>query len=200
MKKSVLLLLLCCSLFEMSAQTLTGFYGFRFGCSVDSIKKVMLAKPGCLLDQKYSNENLLIFGGTSFAGREVVLMKFSFINGKFHTGSVYFDPKMESKTISFYKEIRDELNEKYFKSKQDFEIYKTPYEKGDGYTESAIKLGKATFATYWSFKNPKQKSDEGNNIISLEINERLRVVLAYQDGVLFSESAEKDKSKNFKDY
>ena len=160
----------------------------------------MLAKPECKIDQKNSNEALLVFTGISFAGRNTLFISFDFINRKFHTGSVYFDAGLESKVIDYYTEIKNELNEKYYKSILDFELYKEPYKKGDGYTESAIKLGKATFSTYWTFKNAKQKSDEENNSIALVINERLRVVLSYQDGVLITEAIEKVKSKNLKDY
>lgn len=197
MKNFILIILLLVSVNSFS-QTLDGFFGMKFGSSKESIKKIMLEKPGCNFDTKHSTEDILIFNGLKFAGRDIQFMLFSFTNNKFHTSRVVLVSELESKTVELYNEIKGELNEKYFTTKSDYEFYKSPYEKGDGYTESAIKLGKAEFSAFWKFKNPN--SPEGQNIISLEINPSLSISLGYQDGVLIKEVVSKTKEKNYKDY
>lgn len=197
MKNFVLIFLLFVSVKSFS-QTLDGFFGMKFGSSMDSIKKVMLSKPGCKFDTKNSTDDCLIFDGLKFAGRDIGFMMFSFTNNKFHTSKVALISELESKTVDLYKEIKAELNEKYFTTKSDYEFYKSPYEKGDGYTESAIKLGKAEFSSYWEFKNPFSTTEK--NIISLVIKPSLTILIGYQDGILINEVVSKSKEKNFKDY
>jgi len=185
--------------FSSYSQTLEKFYGFRFGTTVDSVKKGMLSKPGCKIDPE-SSKDLLIFSGVNFAGRDVLIICFAFVNNKLHTGSVYISPRLESGILDLYNQIRTELNEKYYFSTEFYESYKYPYEKEDGHTITAIKLGKAKFSTYWKFKNPKSESEEDQNLISLRITENLSVKIIYQDGVLINEAVDQQKKENYKDY
>lgn len=198
--KTIILLVFMAISTVSNGKTLDVFFGFRFGCSMDSIKKGMLMKPGCTIDSKNSNETRLVFDNVKFAGRDASFMSFSFINNKFHTGAVSIAPNLKSQIIDLYNEIKSELNEKYFVTKDDFEIYKSPYEKGDGYYETAIKLGKASFSSYWMFENPKSNKEDQKNTISLKITETLNISIKYQDGILIDEAVDKSKAKNFKDY
>jgi len=199
MKTITLLVLMAIPIISYS-QTLDGFFGFRFGCSMDSVKKEMLIKPGCSLIDKYSSENMLAFEGMKFAGRDATYMIFGFINNKFHTGSVLISPNLKSKIIELYSDIQGELNEKYYKTTKVYENYTSPYEKGDGYYETAIKLGKADFSSFWKFVNPKSNKEDQKNSISLKITPTLNVSIKYQDGILIDEAVDKSKAKNFKDY
>jgi len=198
MKNAIVFLLLIVSTNSYS-QSLDSFFGMKFGCSPDSVKKVMLAKPGTSLMQGSRND-FLMFSGLKFAGRNTERISFSFINNKLHTGKVGFKSNLESKTLELYNEIKDELNQKYFKTKQDYEIYKYPFTKGDGHFETAVSSGKASIASFWEFKNPKAKVKEDNNSISLQITETFLIALCYQDGVLIGQAIDNDNKKNFKDY
>lgn len=180
-------------------QGIEGFMGIKFGTSIDVVKKTMLSKPGCTLDNKYSDTNHLVFDGIKFAGRETLFIRFEFVDKKFHTATAFFKPNLSSKTIDLYNEIKSEINEKYYITEEDFEIYRSPYEKGDGYTESAIRLGKASFSAFWKYKNTNTTEDV-NNYIALEINENLNIELSYQDGVLVKISSQRKKAKNNTDY
>jgi hypothetical protein len=199
MKKVLFIVILLMFSTLIFAQSLDGFLGLRFGTTADSVKKIMLAKPGCKLGVK-STKDVLMFTDCKFAGRGATLIVFRFINNKFHTGRVFLSPSLDSKIVELFNTVKGELNERYYTTTQDYERYDYPYEKGDGYYESAIKLGKAHFSAYWDFTNPKSENKEDNNIISLEIDEDMYVIIGYQDGALIKEAVEAQKSKDYKDY
>lgn len=184
----------------MNGQILEAFLGIKFGSSLESVKEVMLAKPNCILDSENSDCNQLFFEGVKFAGREVLFISFKFIDDKFHTAYVLIRPKLESQTIDLYTEIKDEINTKYFITVEDYESYKTPYEKDDGYTETAIELGKASFSAYWKFKKLTSVYDDLDNYITLGITEGLNIQICYQDGELINLAVEREKAKNSDDY
>jgi hypothetical protein len=199
MKTSLLSLLLSFSTFCFS-QSLEGFLGFKFGLDADSIKKVMLAKPGCKIDQENSKKDLLIFKGLKFGGRDAQFISFEFVNDKFHTGTVMINSAIDFKTVGLYNEIRTDLNTKYFNASKTVESYDLPYKKGDGNTEVAIKLGKANFSSFWYFKNPKSNKKDIVNSIAVSITFKMQIKIVYQDGVLYNEAQELMKKKNVQDY
>ncbi len=180
-------------------QNIESFLGIKFGTSIDSVKRIMLSKPGCLIDKKNSDSTQLVFDGVKFAGRETVLMQFKFVNKRFHTGIAFIKPRLTSQTVELYNTIKGEVNEKYYTTSEDFETYKSPYEKGDGYTESAIKLGKAIFEAYWKSKKNSQTEDE-DNYICVEITDGLLIKISYQDGALVKIASSQDKAKKSLDY
>ena len=182
-----------------SGQNIDGFMGMKFGSSSDVVKKIMLDKPDCTLDKKNSTITRMVFDGIRFAGRKTLFVALSFIDDKLFNGSAYFKPDLESKTLDLYNEMREEINEKYYSTEFDFETYKSPYAKGDGHTEMAIKLGKANFAAFWTGKDPTTGVAD-SNAISLEISESLFIVLNYQDGKLARLNTIKTKEKNSADY
>lgn len=196
--KTLVLLILFIAHTNAFAQSLDKFYGFRFGCSSDSVKKAMLLKPGCTFNSENSTSTKLIFEGVKFAGRKTMFIMFSFINNKLHSGNVYIMPELSSEIIELYSKIKDELNEKYYKSEKDFEMYMYPFKKTDGDFETAIKAGKTKIMTFWMFKNPKSETQQ--NGISIEITNKMYIVIEYQDGVLAGEEIDKIKKKNFSDY
>jgi hypothetical protein len=182
-------------------QTLEGFLGIKFGLSADSIKKVMLLKPGCKFDQDNSKKDLLVFKGITFAGREVQFVSFEFVNNKFYTGATVTTPSPNDfKILNLYKDIRSDLNTKYFNASKTVETYDSPYKKGDGNTETAIKLGKTNITSYWYFKNPKSNRKDIVNSIVLSITYKMTIKIVYQDGVLNNEAVEMSKKKNVQDY
>lgn len=176
-------------------QKLERFYGMRFGSSTDSIKNVMLQK-GYKLNSELSNNDNLIFSNCSnckFAGKNAPNMLFRFVNDKFYYGTVVLFPEdLTMNPISFYKEVRDEINEKYFTTNETYEKYEYPYKSGDGNEIMAIKEGKAEIRTFWNFSN--------ENLISLSITKEVYVVLEYLDDKLSLEASEQWKKSKLNDY
>jgi len=183
----------------MNESTRDAFLGLKFGASVEHVKETILAKPGCVLDIENSDNENIIFNGLKFAGRETLLIMFRFIDNKFHTAHVFIKPKLESHIIDLYNEIKDEINDKYYITEEDYETYKFPYEKNDNYTETAISLGKASFSSFWKFKN-RDTSENIYNYITLDITENLDIRVCYQDGILAELYMTKQKEKNQADY
>jgi hypothetical protein len=183
----------------MNESTLDAFLGLKFGASIEHVKEIMIAKPDCVLDFENSDNENIIFNGLKFAGRETLLIMFKFINNKFHTAYVFIKPKLESYVIDLYTGIKNEINDKYYITEEDYETYKFPYEKNDGYAETAISLGKASFTSFWKFKN-RDTSENIYNYITLDITENLDIRVCYQDGFLAELYINKQKEKNQADY
>lgn len=183
----------------MNELILDAFLGFKFGTSMEHVKEIMLAKPECVVDFENTDNENIIFNGLKFAGRETVFIIFKFFDNKFHTAYVFIKPKLESYVINLYTEIKDEINHKYYITEEDYETYKFPYEKNDNYTETAISLGKASFSSFWKFKN-RDTFENIYNYITLDVTENLDIRICYQDGILAELCMAKQKEKNQADY
>lgn len=174
---------------------LNGFLGIDFGSTQEIVIEKLLTRTGCVLDHDNSDENALFFNGLRFAGRETLFVMVRFYENSFAKASVFIRPKLEAHTINWYLEIKEEINAKYFISQEDYEIYESPYEKDDGYVETAISLGKAKFSCFWAFKD--------NNVedyISVRINEDMHIVLSYENGHLMELLVSKNKAQDNLDY
>lgn len=189
-------------LFTTSAlgQSLEGCMGIKFGSSQDIVKKSMLAKPGCRLSTTLSGKDILIFTNVQFAGHRTIGIHFYFIDGKLHSASVIVQADLESQVIDLYNTIREEINSKYYPTKLYEEKYTSPYEKGDAQTETAIKLGKASFASYWKFKNTAYPSEDMDDCIFLDITKQLYIKIRYQNTFLFKIAYDRLKEKINADY
>lgn len=180
----------------MNNLRLNGFLGIEFGCSQQIAKEKLASKTESILDSENSDQDTLLYNGVKFAGRETELVLLLFFEGKFCKGVVFIKPKLESMIVETYRQIRDEINGKYYLSESDYETYISPYEENDGYTELAISLGKANFSCFWNFENP-----EGlDNYISLEINENLQIKIGYENGNLMDLLVKKNQERNSLDY
>jgi len=161
-------------------QKLDGFLDIKFGSSIDVVKKVMLARPGCFINEKRSDSSYLFFDGVSFGGRETLFISFKFLKNNFHTATVFIRPAFEQKTSDLYIDVKAELETKYFKSKKNPSPNKP-------------------FGLLWDFKNTNSKADIYNTI-SLDITEAMNIELIYQDGVLVLPILKAQKAKNNSDY
>jgi hypothetical protein len=180
----------------MNNLKLNGFLGIDFGVSQQILKEKFSSKTGGILDTENSDSETLFFNDANFAGRETELILFLFFKDKFCKASVIIRPKLESKIVEIYKQIKDEINEKYYVSETDYETYHYPYEEGDEMTETAISLGKAEFSCFWNFKN----SDFLDNYISLAINENMYISIDYEDGELMKQFVDRKKQQDALDY
>ncbi len=181
----------------MENLSLNSFLGIDFGSTQEVAKNKMLSRASCTLDEKNSTDTVMYFYGVTFAGRDTSFVMLLFVNGKFSKAAVYIKPKLDAFTIRTYQEIKEELNAKYFKTIDDFELYDEPYQENDGYTETGISVGKVKFSSFWSFKDSK---DGEEDFISLRISEELDIIINYEDGDLTKELVNKIKDQDSEDY
>lgn len=87
--------------------------------------------------------------------------------------------------VDVYRDLRGTLTGKYGQPSNTYEFYSKPYYEGDGYQEQAIRLGKATFATFWG------------STLSLEVTDRLAVQVTYE-GPGWSTEGERRKASSRK--
>jgi hypothetical protein len=199
MKKMCLFLLfVLVSSANLFAGTLDGVLGLKFGSSREDVRQVMLKRADFPLDKANSTNDDVLYGAGKFAGRDVEVLYLQFVNNKLYSIAFFIPVDLESRLIDTYNEIQSELNEKYYESEEIIENYKEPYEKGDGYAETAIKIGKATFLTRWKFDS--SSNNEYYNMITVGITTTMQILLIYKDGALDKVASEKNKAKKLDDY
>lgn len=110
----------------MSNLKLDSFLNIPFGTSSEKVKNLLTERAGCIFDEENSGLDNLLFNGIKFAGRETLLISLLFFDGKFCKALVFIQPNLEAQTVSLYQEIKAEINNKYFVSKQDYETYIYP--------------------------------------------------------------------------
>lgn len=175
---------------------LKNFLGIDFGESRESVKEKMLSRENCYFDEENSSNQFQFFKGVKFAGRETDFIMLLFYENKFCKSAIFIKPKLQSQIVQLYQDIKSEINNKYYKTDDDFEHYEYPYEKNDGHIETAISLGKANFSSYWVF--PDQ--DGIDDFITLKITEDFDVVINYEDGNLTGKMVDENNEENSLDY
>ncbi len=159
-------------------QNLDGVMSIKFGSSIDVVKKAMLARPGCFINEKRSDSSYLFFDGVNFGEREALFVSFKFYKNKFYSASVYIRPAFEQKLADLYTDLKTELEAKYFKAKD----------------YSKVPLG-----LLWEFKNKNSKENIFNSIV-MEVTETMNIKLTYEDGLLILRVLKIQKAKSNSDY
>ena len=93
----------------------------------------------------------------------------------------------DSEARSAYRDIRESLIEKYGQPNHTFETYSRPYFKGDGYEDTAIKVGKLSISTYWLAG--------ASAALSIAITKQLSLILSYE-GPQWGEEVARRKAKS----
>jgi hypothetical protein len=176
---------------------LNGFLGIEFGTSTEKAKEILLSREGVLFDNENSSDEALFFNGVTFAGRKTSYVFLLFVDNRFAKALVTLNPRIESRVIDMYKDIKSEINTKYFCAQDDFEIYEEPYFKDDVDFENGIRVGKITFSAYWSFENITNQTED---FISLRINEDMEIIISYESGYLTNIMVERKRKENQNDY
>lgn len=86
---------------------------------------------------------------------------------------------------STYARMRNSLIEKYGTPTNDFHFFSQPYYEGDGYEETAISVGKGTFAVFWI--------RPGNGNLTLEISKALALNVEYESPAYHAEKVRRDQ-------
>lgn len=175
---------------------INGFLNISFGENKQSTIEKIKERNG-ILDLDNSTDDSLIFDNLKFAGRETIFSAFHFIDDEFCRAMVFLKANLESRTIELYQQIKEEITQKYYITNQDFENYQYPYEKNDGHTETAISMGKASFSSFWRFKNDKATEDD---YISIKIDENFHIIVIYENGRLMNKYEINKNTNNFQDY
>jgi hypothetical protein len=79
---------------------------------------------------------------------------------------------------SMYSRMKEVLTAKYGPPTQALEFFTSPYYKGDGFEDQAIRLGKGHFDVFWSTP-PESRDTEGDDLW-LGITDRLAVRIQYE--------------------
>lgn len=180
---------------NMKNQKLNGFLGIPFGSNKELVIEKLIEKNGTL-DEENSNKDALFVNGITFGGRQTEVLLLTFFENQFCKAVVIIKPKLESKVVETYKQIKNEITGKYYVSDKDIEAYHLPFMQNDGYTESAISLGKAIFSCYWTFGDSEILED----YISVSINEDLEIAIAYENGPLMALFVQRKEEKDSLDY
>lgn len=174
---------------KLDSDTISSFYGIKFGLSFIAVKDAMKAKGYSPFSE---NDGVLLgYSNVSFGGRTPMLMLFKFDDSTFFEGSVFFKHDLESRTLDLYNDIKEDVTSKYGDG-ESYESYDYPYEKSDGHWETALKLGKAHISTFWV--------KHSGAAIQLEVTNDFSIELSYQDKKLIKQVVNKQQSKALEDY
>ncbi|MEO6521361.1 MAG: hypothetical protein ABIN91_06785 [Mucilaginibacter sp.] len=155
-------------------KSIDGFWGIKFGASVDEVKTAIAAKGGTYSTGSSKPDNLM-FSGASFTGRNTEYINVRTVNDKFYEASVGFPELTDVQLIPTFNTIVSELSAVYGDAKIE-KTFKEPYKEGDGLEAGAIRIGMASYVARW-------KTNNGNTII-VQINKNSTITIFYTDTAL----------------
>lgn len=194
MKKTLLVALLVIPFLGISQTTkpIDGFLGIKFGSTRVAVIEALNAKGG-ILNKKNTTADLLYYNNIKLGHRNAGAFIVKFIDNKAFEADFIFDPGLEAKTIQYFFELTNDINDNYgagdVKKK-----FQEPYddEDDDGIKIDGIKHGKIDYVTYWL--------SSAKNSIAESITPELAVLLIYQDSALTDEAVKRQKTKEKSDF
>jgi hypothetical protein len=166
-------------------KSIDGFWGIKFGATMDEAKAAVKAKGG-KLNAETSKADELHFENVVFTERPVDVLALRFVNGKFYQAVALFPILDEGVVISRFNTIVSELNNVYGPAVIT-KKFQPPYDTGTGeYDVQAITFGKGLYYATWKTNN--------KNDISLEIAKDLHFNLFYTDTTLAKEKTTQKSS------
>lgn len=123
--------------------------------------------------KKYIDNGAIVNGKVGLRNVEVFIMTTP-KSKKIYKFAIYFE---ERATWYSLKEDYDKyytiFKEKYGEPDSEFSFFSSPYEDGDGYEMTAVRLEKATFASYWLKRS--------NTTIAVSISKWRQVEVVYEN-------------------
>jgi hypothetical protein len=117
---------------------------------------------GVIIDGKVGNRNIELFIFVTPKSKKIY--KFT----------LYFEEQTTWSSLKGdYDKYYEIFKEKYGKPDEDYSFFSNPYEAGDGYEMTAVKLEKAIFSAYW-FKRE-------NTTIAISISKYKQVEITYEN-------------------
>jgi hypothetical protein len=172
----------------LNEKILTAPIGLSFGMSPAQVKVVM-AKKKSIPDLKLSKKDRLIFNKVKVGPKTTNFIMMLFVDGKLFDVMMFYD-ELEANLQERFDVLKETLDNKYG-SGEYYRNFESPYHDGDGYEMQAIRLGKGSISSYWTFKNAT---------ISLEITESLDIKLVYEDEKLAKNFFDRKKAKEESDF
>lgn len=110
--------------------------------------------------------------------------------GKLAKIGIYFDEEITwYNLLGEYKRVRGIIVDKYGSPTSEYSTFLSPYEAGDGYEMTAVKVEKCIYASYWILETMN---------IGVEIKKYGQVMLTYENSanmeLLKAERAEKERN------
>jgi len=187
----ITLLLIPCLGFSQTTKPIEGFLGIKFGSSKDEVIAAMKAKgykPGV---SNNNSDPILDFGSITYGHRQTTEFGVKFVDNKAYQAVFIFKADEEPKTIIYYNNLINDINENYGPGDQ-HRIFRSPYADGDGDEITAISGGYADYFTNWF--------DSNKNDIQVKITSEMNVIVFYTNGTLADQAKAKAKEKEKGDY
>lgn len=143
------------------------FADLEWGASEASVRKHLRAKGYKFIEA--TNRGDLEWTGTVSRRFARVTTLFT-PDGNLVKVVVSFTPA-EGRYYDDYIDLIEVLTRKYGDPSDAFELYEYPYRKGDGHRDTAVRMGKATLATYWQVPE---------NNLAIEILQSLSIMIHYE--------------------
>ncbi len=153
--------------------------GIEFGISRDSLIEEVLKKGGNISELEI--EHGVCVENLKFIGKKTEFVLFIFADDKLCKSAYYIKPELDPYIFDLYDEIKERIGNKYHKADKEFEYYKDPYFKGDGYEIQAISNGLGNIASYWFFKEKENK-----NILSLSVTTNIEIEILFENEILMN--------------
>jgi hypothetical protein len=170
--------------FGQEQSNLDGFSGINWNETLQNAEKIMTEKEFIVVSK--DNNDLMLKG--KFAGENATII-LSFFDEKFYRAIVIYEYE-RNRALSKYNSYVSLMSERYGKPNESIERYISPYYKGDGYEEQAIRMNKGIVSSKWLFNN--------NCTINVVIVSNLNTYLVYTHESLaqLREDAEKKSKAN----
>ncbi|MCX7775773.1 MAG: hypothetical protein N2067_06715 [Spirochaetaceae bacterium] len=152
-RKVILLVMLAVGIMAAGAQSATGFEDIVFGTSPDEARAAMKAKGYVASGQSLDGELLVLrYASVGFSGIIWDSAALSFLRNRFFESALVHYPSA-GKAYESFQTLRKVLISKYGTPATDIEQYLSPYKKGDGKVEEALRKKAATIECRWKFRN-----------------------------------------------
>jgi hypothetical protein len=160
----------------------------KWGSSEETAKQVLEGKGMKLV---HETKTALNFQG-QFAGENTNIIILYFTNSQLYMASVAYTTE-PNEALSKYEEYSTLLIKKYGEPDKTVEHFLSPYYKGDGYEEQAIRLNKALIGRQWNFSNNTQI------LIAPTYFNVMLVSIIYTDNVLKNKADQAQNEQNMGD-
>lgn len=144
------------------------FNGIKI-CGSSTSFQTQMENKGYVLSK--TKDGILVFNG-DFIGKstEQILVILTPKTKQVWKVVVYFNEKTSWYSLKGeFNELKDQITQKYGNPSNNYSFFSSPYDEGDGYEITGVKVEKCHFSAFW------------DNGISVEISKYCQVKLIYED-------------------
>lgn len=172
-----------------SLQDVPLFYGIKIDGTYENFDRELKNKGFHFLE-KVENSNVYIYKGVFLSQSVELFVVVTPTTKLVWKVSVYFPEYSRSASWIEIKgdfiSLKEQLTTKYGTPTDDFKFFSSPYNEGDGYEMTAVKIGKCSYFTAWS-----------NNVkaVTLQIGEH-SLKLSYENSINAAKAKEEKQKIN----